>query len=109
MNLVIKFTNEKLVKSEKEIKNTNEEITSSRKNSYLTKRLEQMDAVLERQEQYSRRNCLLIHGVNQVEGVDTDELSIEVAEEHMNQKIKHGDIDRLHRLGNPKKSIKATA
>ena len=93
----------------KEIKNTNEEITSSRKNSYLTKRLEQLDAVLERQEQYSRRNCLLIHGVDQVEGVDTDELSIEVAEEHMNQEIKHGDIDRLHRLGNPKKSIKATA
>ena len=27
----------------------------------------------------------------------------------MNQEIKHGDIDRLRRLGNPKKSIKATA
>ena len=53
-----------LLNLKKEIKNTNEEITSSRKNSYLTKRLEQMDAVLERQEQYSRRNCLLIHGVN---------------------------------------------
>lgn len=27
----------------------------------------------------------------------------------MNQKVKHGDIDRLHRFGNTKKSIKAVA
>ena len=44
-------------------------IKSLRKeNIYLTKRLEEMDTVLDRQEQYSRRNCLLIHGVNKVEG-----------------------------------------
>ena len=30
-----------------------------------------------------------------------------VKEEHMNQKIKPEEIDRSHRLGNPKKSIKA--
>ena len=66
-----------------------------------------MDAVLDRQEQYSRRNRFLIHGVNEVEGKDTDELSIKVIEEHINQKIKPEDIDSSHRLGNPKKSIKA--
>ena len=66
-----------------------------------------MDAILDRQEQYSRRNRLLIHGVNEVEGKDTDELSMKVIEEHMNQKIKPEDIDSSHRLGNPKKSIKA--
>ena len=60
-----------------------------------------MDAVLDRQEQYSRRNHLLIHGVNEVEGKDTDELSIKVIEEHINQKIKPEDIDSSHRLGNP--------
>ena len=53
-----------------------------------------MDAVLNRQEQYSRRNCLLIHGVDEVQGEDTDELSIRVIEEHMNKKIKPEDIDR---------------
>ena len=66
-----------------------------------------MDAVLDRQEQYSRRDRFLIHGVNEVEGKDTDELSMKVIEEHMNQKIKPEDIDSSHRLGNPKKSIKA--
>ena len=106
MNSAIKFINEKFVEFEKEIKNNNEEIKSLRKeNSYLTKRLEEMDTVLDRQEQYSRRNCLLIHGVDEVEGEDTDELSIKVIEEHMNQKIK--PEDRSRRFGNPKKSIKA--
>ena len=66
-----------------------------------------MDAVLDRQEQYSRRNCPLIHGVDEVEGEDT-ELSIKVIEENMNQKIKHDDIaDWSHRLGNPTKSENA--
>ena len=49
----------------------------------------------------------MIHGVDEVEGEDTDELSTKVTEEHMNQKIKPEDIDRSHRLGNPKTSIKA--
>ena len=66
-----------------------------------------MDSVVDRQEQYSRRNCLMIHGVDELEGEDTDELCIKVIEEHMNHKIKSEDIDRSHRLGNPKKSIKA--
>ena len=51
MNSAIKFINEKFVEFEKEIKNNNEEIKSLRKeNSYLTKRLEEMDSVSDRQE-----------------------------------------------------------
>ena len=49
----------------------------------------------------------MIHGADEVDGEDTDELSIKVIEEDINQKIKSEDIDRSHRLGNPKKSIKA--
>ena len=64
MNSAITFISEKFVEFEKEIKNNNEEIKSLRKgNSYLTKRLEEMDAILDKQEHYSRCNCLLIHGV----------------------------------------------
>ena len=72
----------------KKKKNNTKKIKSLKKeNSYLTKRLEEMDTVLERQKQCSSRNCLLIHGVDEVEGEDTFELSIKVIEEHMNQKI----------------------
>ena len=59
MNSAITLINEKFVEFEKKIKNNNEEIKSLMKeNSCLTKRLEEMDAVLDRQEQYFRRNCL---------------------------------------------------
>ena len=51
MNSVITFIYEKFVEFEKEIKNNDKEIKSLRKeNSYLTKRLEEMDAALDRQE-----------------------------------------------------------
>ena len=77
MNSAITLINEKCVEFEKEMKNNNEEIKSLRKeNSNLTKGLEEMDAVLDIQEQYSRCNVLLIHGVDEAEGNDPDELSI---------------------------------
>ena len=102
MNSVITF-NEKFVEFERKIKSNNKEIKSLRKeNSYLTKRLDEIDAALDRQEQYSRRNCLLIHGADEVESEDTNELSIKVVEEHMNQKIKPEDIYGSYRLGNQK-------
>ena len=53
MKSAITFISEKFVEFDKEIKNNNEEIKSLRKeNSYLRKRHEKMDAVLDRQEQY---------------------------------------------------------
>ena len=49
----------------------------------------------------------MIHGVDQVEGEGTNELSIKVIEEHINKRIKPEDIDRSHRLGNPKIYVNA--
>ena len=66
-----------------------------------------MDAVLDIHEQYFRRNCILIHGVDKIDREDTDDLSIKVVEEHTNQKLKPEDIGRSQRLGNPKKSRNA--
>ena len=43
-------------------------------------RFEEMDAVLNRQEQYSRGNCHLIHGADEIDDDNTDELSIKVTE-----------------------------
>ena len=72
MNSAITFIIEKIAEFENEIKNYNKEIKSLRKeNSYLTKRLEEMDAVLDRYEQYSRPNCLLTHEVDELEGEGT--------------------------------------
>ena len=43
------------------------------------------------QELYSRRNCLLIHGVEENE--DSDTLSINIANEHLGLDIQPSDID----------------
>ena len=74
MNIAINFINEKFEDFEKDLKKKEEEIKLFKKeNSYLNKRLDEMDAVLDRQEQYSRHNCLLIYGIVEETAKDTDE------------------------------------
>ena len=58
-----------------------------------------MDRNLDCHEQYSRRNCLLIHSVKENEKEDTDEVVIEFFEKEMEEKLSANDIDRSHRLG----------
>ena len=66
-----------------------------------------MDAVVDRQEQYSRRNCFLIHGIVEETVQDTDEKIINTRQQSMGETIKSQDIDRSHRLGKPKSSKNA--
>ena len=58
-----------------------------------------MTEKVDRQEQYFRRNCILVHGVNE----DTDEVVINKIKNEMDLDISPGDIDRTHRIGVPSK------
>ena len=53
-------------------------------------------------EQYSRRNCLLVTGVQEEIGENTDETIMKIAKEKMNMDIEPRDLDRSHRVGKPK-------
>ena len=53
-----------------------------------------MDAVVDKQEQYSRRNCLLIHGIVEETAKDTDRKIINTLQQSMDETIKPEDIDR---------------
>ena len=66
-----------------------------------------MDAVVDRQEQYSRRNCLLVHGIVEETVQDRDEKIINTLQQSMDETIKPEDIDRSHRLDKPKSSKNA--
>ena len=56
---------------------------------------------------YSRRNSILIHGLPNVKGEDTDSLVIETVKEKMGLDISSTDIDRTYRIGAaPKQSGK---
>ena len=57
---------------------------------------------MDRQEQHSRRNCLLIHGIDEENQENTDEVVIIVLKQEMDEEITHLDIDRSHCLGNQK-------
>ena len=50
------------------------------------------------QEQYSRRNCLLLHGVPEAQ-VDTDSAVLSVANERLGLNLTRDCIGRSHRLG----------
>ncbi|PIK42452.1 putative cytochrome P450 2J5 [Apostichopus japonicus] len=52
----------------------------------------------DRQEQYSRRNCLRIQGIPESPGESTDELVINLATEKLNVTLTPGEIDRSHRI-----------
>ena len=46
-----------------------------------------MDRSLDRHEQYFRRNCLLIHGMEENEKEDTDEVAKETFENEMQENV----------------------
>ena len=66
VNESIKFINEKFEEMETDRKDKERQILDLKNDvNYLNKKVETMDRSLDRHEQYSRRNCLLIHGVKE--------------------------------------------
>ena len=50
-------------------------------------------------EQYSCRNCLLVHGVEEQEQENTDNIVLNVIKENLDIKLLVKDLDRSHRIG----------
>ena len=70
--------------------------------SGLTEKVDKLSSLVDRQEQYSRRNCGLIHGVKENQNEDTDEIVLNKSE--IDLAISSGDIDRTHRISVPSQS-----
>ena len=65
----------------------------------LQRQVDETQAQLEDLEQYSRRNCLLVHGIPESSQEDTNAVIRELAKDKLEQDISPLDIDRSHRLG----------
>ena len=78
-----------------------------KENSYFNERLDEMDAVVDRQEQYSRGNFLLVHETVVEAVAYTDKKIIKTLQQSTDETIKPDYIDRSHRLGKPKSSKNA--
>ena len=64
--------------------------------------LKKTKAQVDQQAQYSRRHCLLFHGIKEEKGENTDSIIINTVKEEMDIEILPNDLDRSHRHGNPK-------
>ena len=92
----IKFINEKFEEVEADRKEKEQQISDLKSEvKYLNEKVETMDRSLVCHEQYSRRNCLLIHGLKEKEKEDTDEIVKEFFKKEMEEKLSANDIDPI--------------
>ena len=96
----VDLMSETFEKFKEELKRKDEVIKSLR--GHVSKLQSEMNVVVEgldRQEQYSRRNCLLIHGINENKDEDTDDIVIKTLNSDLNLDLSINDLDRTHRIG----------
>ena len=74
----------------------------------LSTKIEKLEKLQDQQEQYSRRNCLLVHGIAEEKEEITDEVTINALNEKLDQDITLRDIDRTHRIGEHKNTTGKT-
>ena len=67
--------------------------------SFLENKNGEIEQQIDRQEQYSRRNYLLIHGIEERRHEVTDEVVIQTIKSEMDIDLDVKDIDRTHRIG----------
>ena len=67
----------------------------------VSKRVDSLSGQVDKQEQYSRRNCLLLHGIPRNNNEKTDDLCLAAMNDHLELSITEADIERTHRIGKP--------
>jgi hypothetical protein len=85
-----------ILNNKSEISDLKTEIDHLKENNYT------LQHQIEEAEQYSRRNCLLLHGVPEQNKEDTTITAINEISSRLGIPIKADHIDRSHRLGKPK-------
>ena len=82
-------------------KAVNEQVTRELKteNKRLQERLDNLSDVVGDHEQRNRNNCLLLHGVEEMDGENTDDMVLKIINERLELPMVLDNIQRSHRLG----------
>ena len=72
----------------------------------MNERFEELENKIDRQEQYSRRDCILIHEIAENKEENTDQQAIDFINENLDIKINEIDTDRSYRIGRYDKTKK---
>ena len=108
LNKTVNFICEKFDEYERDRSEKEKIISELQKNvNDMSATIESLKGCLDRQEQYSRRNYLLIHCLPESKNENTDELVIDTIKEKMGEEIERNEIDWSHRLGASKNNDKS--
>ena len=66
-------------------------------------KVEDLEKKMQWQEQYSRRNCILIHGLKKEMNESTDDRVLKLFREELNEDLLLADLDRTHRIRKKKR------
>ena len=100
----LEFMSAKFDKLEKEIRKKDEKINQLEKTiENLVEKQKSLSSEIDDLEQYSRRNCLVLHGFNESNDENTNEIIIKTFSKELGVKIKEDDLTRSHRLGKSKR------
>ena len=103
MNKTINFIGEKFDGLEKDGHEKDEIIKSlSKKTFELAQRINKLVNLVDRQEQYLRHNCLLVHGIVETNDENTDDLILKTINEKLDINNTESEIDRSHSIGTKK-------
>ena len=61
----------------------------------MNKKIEKLERIIDRQVQYSRHNCLLLHGILEGQRENTDDLVLETLNEKMHVDLTFSDLDKV--------------
>ena len=70
---------------------------------YLNISVKNLENQLDCQEHYSRRNCILIHGITETQDEKTDDIFLRTIFEHLELELTEKELDRTDRISNLKK------
>ena len=70
----------------------------------LSTKIKKLQKLQDQQQQYSRKNCLLVHWIAEEKDEITDEVIINTLYQKLDLGITLQDIARTHRIGEPKKT-----
>ena len=97
------FSN-KFHKLERENKKKNKKIKKlEEKTDILTEKKYILTSDVDELEQNSRRNCLLLHKVQENENENTHDIVLKILSEELDIKIQENDLDRAHMIGSRNK------
>ena len=97
----LEFFSNKFDELERENKKKNEKMKELKETiNNLTEKNKSLSSDIDELEQYSRRNCLLLHGFQENENENTDDIVLKTMSEELNIEIKENDWDWTHRIGN---------